>query len=189
MKISLIIPILNEEKKINRIIENILDLDGECEVIFVDGGSVDETVSIIGNRFKVYKSEKGRAKQMNLGAKMSSGEALLFLHCDSILPKTALKDIIKVLSDGYRLGCFRTKFDSDNILMKCCGFMSDFRVKYRQIAFGDQGIFIYREDFDRLDGYKEISIMEDYQFSLDANKIYKIGQTNTKIITSSRRFL
>jgi rSAM/selenodomain-associated transferase 2 len=189
LRFSIIIPVLNEEKNIGPIIDNILKVKGDYEIVFVDGGSNDNTVSIIADKYKVISSERGRAKQMNQGVCESKGEVLLFLHSDSILPESALEDIEKVLKSGYRVGCFKVKFDSNRLLMKCCGFMSNMRVRYRQIVFGDQGMFIYRDDFYKIGGFMDLPIMEDYQFSLEAKKYYSIGQTKSKIITSSRRFI
>ncbi|MCR1954482.1 TIGR04283 family arsenosugar biosynthesis glycosyltransferase [Clostridioides mangenotii] len=189
MRFSIIIPVLNEEKNIESIINNIEKIKGDFEVLFVDGGSRDNTVNFIGDRYKVVTSDRGRAKQMNYGVRESIGEVLLFLHCDSILPEGALEDIEQVLGKGHKVGCFRVKFDCNKPLMKCCGFMSNVRVKYRQLVFGDQGMFIFREDFYKLGGFTDIPIMEDYKFSMEAKKFYSIGQTKSYIITSSRRFI
>ena len=188
MKFSIIIPIYNEEKNILSIL-NILDkLKGYYEVIFSDGGSCDKTLDYIGNKYKIIKSEKGRGNQINNGSKVSSGDVLFFLHCDSIIEEDVLLKIEEKINKGYSVGCLKLRFDSKNILMKCCSVMSNARVKYRQIAFGDQGIFITRKAFENIGGMPNLPIMEDYQFSINVNKKYKICQVNSKIITSARRF-
>ena len=119
---------------------------------------------------------------MNYGASLSKGDILLFLHADSFLPSDALEQIHKIIYKGYKVGCFKIKFDSRSILMKICGFMSNLRVRLRNIAFGDQGIFIDRNYFYELGGFAEIPLMEDYQLSMDIKADgEKIALAETKI--------
>jgi rSAM/selenodomain-associated transferase 2 len=189
--ISIIIPILNEAENIDNLMANLEQLTGDFEVIFCDGGSTDDTVALIGDRFKVVTAPiKGRAYQMNTGAQASSGDVLFFLHADSVLPVTAISEIICVLEKGYDVGCFKIAFDSHSFWMKCCGFFSNLRVRTRNIAFGDQGIFIKRELFEQLGGFPELPLMEDYKLSINLKKQgYKFGMTNKKLLTSERRFV
>lgn len=189
MKISIIIPTYNEEKRISLLIDNLNKLDEDFEVIFSDGGSTDNTLSLIGNKYIVVNSKKGRANQMNFGAKYATGEVLFFLHCDSVLEKDALTKISDKINEGYSAGCFKLNFDSDNLSMKCCAYFSNLRVKYRQIAFGDQGIFVKKDVFYNIGEFPSLPIMEDYQLSINLKQNYKICQVNSKITTSARRFL
>ncbi|KMT22480.1 TIGR04283 family arsenosugar biosynthesis glycosyltransferase [Clostridium cylindrosporum] len=189
MKFSIIVPTLNEEENIQLLLENIKSLKGDYEVIFSDGGSKDKTLSIIGDKHKIVNSKKGRANQMNTAAKVSVGEVLLFLHCDSILQKDALLKIEEKINKGYSVGCFNIAFDSSSIWMKICGILSNLRVRLRQIAFGDQGIFMKREVFYEVGGIPSLPIMEDYELSLRLRKSYRICQVDSRIKTSSRRFI
>ena len=142
-KISIIVPVYNEASTIDELIDSLKQFKDYCEIIFVDGGSTDGTNRIIEGKHRlVYSPKKGRSFQMNYGASLSKGDILLFLHADSFLPSDALNQIQKIIFQGYKVGCFKIKFDSRNILMKICGFMSNLRVRLRNIAFGDQGIFI-----------------------------------------------
>lgn len=187
MRISIIIPIYNEKATITNTQDKLKTLAGDIEVIFVDGGSLDGTTDMIIEPFKLIKSEKGRANQMNKGALISSGEVLFFMHCDSVLPKNANKEIEAVMKN-YDAGYFGIKFDTNNILMKCCQVMSNLRAK-NGIVFGDQGIFIKRNLFFELGMFPKLPIMEDYQFSLNAKeKAIRFGKTKSRIITSDRRF-
>lgn len=187
MKISIIVPIYNEAATIKKMQNQLRMLSDEVEVIFVDGGSCDNTVQLISEYFKVISSQKGRANQMNSGALASSGEVLFFMHCDSVLPNTAIKEIEAVMKN-YDAGYFGIKFDTKNLLMKCCQLMSNIRAK-NGIIFGDQGIFIRKELFVKLGMFPSLPIMEDYQFALNAkqNNI-SFGKTKNKIVTSDRRF-
>ena len=190
-KISIIVPVYNEASTIDELIESLEQFKDYCEIIFVDGGSTDGTNRIIEEKHRlVYSPKKGRSFQMNYGASLSKGDILLFLHADSFLPSDALNQIQKIIFQGYKVGCFKIKFDSRNILMKICGFMSNLRVRLRNIAFGDQGIFISRSYFYELGGFAEIPLMEDYQLSMDIKADgEKIALAGTKIKTSERRFV
>lgn len=188
MRISVIIPTYNEEKVIAQLITSLQKIKEKCEILFVDGGSTDKTVEMIGKEFSVITSEKGRAKQMNAGARQSSGDVLFFLHCDSEIPDTALEEIETVMKK-HRAGCFGIAFHSKNFFMFTCRVISNHRVKDRKVMFGDQGIFIERDLFFEIGMYPEIPIMEDYQLSLTLKeKGIRLGMAKNRIFTSDRRF-
>ncbi len=189
MKVSVIIPVYNEEKTIEGLLQTLRPVKEKTEILFVDGGSTDRTLSLIPEEYRVLHGVKGRARQMNYGAQKSSGDVLFFLHCDSELPKDAIEQIEAVMRK-YRVGCFGIAFHSKNIWMKCCQIISNHRIKDRKIMFGDQGIFIRRNLFFDLGGFPELPIMEDYQFSLTLKELgVKIGIAKKRIYTSDRRFV
>lgn len=186
--ISVIVPVYNEEKTISALLEQLRTIQEKCEIILVDGGSTDRTLEYIDSDFTVLHSEKGRAKQMNLGAKESTGDILFFLHCDSELPKKPLEQIRFVMKD-YRVGCFGIAFHSKNFFMFTCRVISNHRIKDRNVVFGDQGIIIDRKLFFDTGMFPEIPVMEDYQLSLSLKeKGEKIGIAKKRIYTSDRRF-
>lgn len=187
-KISVIIPVYNEETTIKALLSQLRMLKDRCEILFVDGGSTDRTLEYIDSDFRVLRSEKGRAKQMNLAAKESTGDILFFLHCDSELPEKPLEQIRYVMKD-YRWGCFGIAFHSKNFFMFTCRVISNHRIKDRKVVFGDQGIFIDRDLFFEIGMYPEIPLMEDYQLSLTLKERgEKIGIAKKRIYTSARRF-
>ena len=187
-KISIIVPIYNEETTIEKLQEQLENLQGKCEIILVDGGSTDATLSMIRPGFKVLHSEKGRANQMNLGAKESTGDILFFLHSDSELPKRPLEEIKAVIKD-HEAGCFGIAFHSRQFFMWTCRVISNHRIKDRKVMFGDQGIFITRELFFKAGMFPALPIMEDYQFSLTLKEMgVKLGIARHRIYTSDRRF-
>lgn len=187
-RISVIVPIYNEEKTIGKLLESLRRIKNRCEIILVDGGCTDQTLEYIGSDFKLLHSEKGRAKQMNLGAEESTGDILFFLHCDSELPKRPLEQIRSVMKD-YRVGCFGIAFHSRNFFLFTCRVISNHRIKDRNVVFGDQGIFIDRKLFFDVGMFPELPVMEDYQFSLSLKERgEKIGITRNRIYTSDRRF-
>lgn len=187
-RISVIIPVYNEEKTIVRMQEQLKQYQSRCEILFVDGGSTDRTLEWIEPGFRVIRSKKGRAGQMNAGARESHGDVLFFLHCDSELPEHFLAQIRYVMKD-YRAGCFGIAFHSRNFFMWTCRVISNHRVKGRKVMFGDQGIFIDRELFFEVGMFPELPIMEDYQFSLTLKeKGIRPGMARHRIYTSDRRF-
>lgn len=188
--ISIVIPIYNEEKNIKKIQNNLSILKGEFEVIFCDGGSEDNTLKLIEDKYTVIKSPKGRANQMNYGSNVAKGDVLFFLHCDSKIEEDIIIKIEDEINKGCKVGCLKLKFDNEMIWMKVCAYMSNLRVKLRKIAFGDQGIFVKKEIFEEIGGMPNLPIMEDLEFSLimRRNKYY-FNQIDSYIETSARRFL
>lgn len=188
LRISIIVPIYNEEKTIAAMLAQLRPLKKSCEILLVDGGSKDGTLELITPDFQLLHSPKGRANQMNLGARKSRGDVLFFLHCDSELPARALAEIRYVMKD-YRAGCFGIAFHSRHFFLWTCRVISNHRVKDRRVMFGDQGIFIARELFFQAGGFPELPVMEDYQFSLTLKDMgVKLGIARRRIYTSDRRF-
>ena len=167
MKLSIIIPCLNEEEHIGRLLHffNSCDHSSEQEIIVVDGGSSDKTVEIaekIG--VKVLKTEKAnRAVQMNLGAKHACNEVLYFVHADTLPPKSYFEDIKKALSKGYEMGCYRSDLSAGGILLRVNSFFTRFHWLF--CRGGDQSFFIPKDLFSSLGMYDEsYQIMEEYDF-------------------------
>lgn len=187
--VSIIIPVLNEEKGIVGLQKNLKKLSGEYEVIFSDGGSTDKTLEQISPEFRVVRGEKGRGCQMNRAAKEAAGDILFFIHSDVRLKREVLLSIPDQVRRGEAAGCLKIVFDSPHILMRICGFMSNLRVKFRRIVFADQGIIIQKDLFWKMGGMPELPLMEDYEFSLrmKRSKIPFI-RLNSPILVSSRRF-
>lgn len=189
-RIAVIVPTYNEGANIENLAINLKTLIGNAEIIIVDGGSADDTLKLAKKYFKVILSpRKGRGAQMNYAAQLCESDILFFLHADSILEKDALTKIKAAIQSGKRAGCFSLRFDSSKINMKLAAFMSRLRVKLRNIAFGDQGIFIEKTLFFELGGFRDIALMEDYQLSMDLKERgIRIVQLRSKIITSGKMF-
>ena len=190
MAISIIIPTLNEEENIRKLLDNLKNLKGDFEVIFSDGGSLDKTLDIIKDfsNYKIINTDRGRAKQLNNGAKESNNDILFFLHADSVIEENALTKIEDFIKNGNKVGCLKIKFDSKKILMNIFAVLSNLRVKYRNIAFGDQGIFIEKKFFEDIGMFEDIPLMEDYKLSIKLKSICRIKYIDSYIISSSRRF-
>ncbi|GFN35012.1 TIGR04283 family arsenosugar biosynthesis glycosyltransferase [Tepidimicrobium xylanilyticum] len=187
--ISIIVPVLNEGKTIENLLKDLSGLSGEKEIIVVDGGSHDNTVEIASKYSKVVGSKKGRGKQMNEGAKTARGNVLWFVHSDSKVSQDALGGIEEAITEGYIGGGFSLYFnDYDTKFMRFVSTTSNWRARYLKLFFGDQGIFIRRDIFNDLGGYKEIELMEDWDFSRRMAKKGKMKLLDIKIGTSARRF-
>ena len=191
LKISVIIPTFNEEKTAGYMKRQLKDHAGgrdDVEIIFVDGGSTDETLPILGDDYRVISTKKARGAQLDLGAMNSSGDVLFFLHCDSVLPPDFIAEIKNcMLSHSY--GCFGIRFSSRNLFMFTNRFISNYRAFVRGIPFGDQGIFIDRDLFFETGMFPDSSLMEDYEFSMRLRRYgIRPGMTRKRILTSARRY-
>ena len=188
MKISVIIPALNEARGIFPCLHSVKTQQGEFELIVIDGGSLDGTVEVARPHARTIHSEKGRAVQMNSGARHSTGEVLLFLHADSCLPPGAFTLMDRVLVDPRIVGgTFRLRFDRQEFLLRAIAFFT--RFKFRYFPYGDQGLFVRRSVFHRLNGFAEIPFMEDVDFLRRLHRAGWVTLLKKPVTTSARRFL
>lgn len=189
MLVSIIIPTLNEEGSINRLLQQLqMYRQQGHEVIIVDGGSKDNTCSISKKLSdKLIESNPGRAAQMNTGAEEASNNILWFLHADTFLPENAIEPIQKTLIH-YDWGRFNIKLSGSNSLFRIIEKMINLRSCFVGIATGDQGIFVKRETFKRVNGYSILPLMEDVDLSKKLKIISKPACLKERLITSSRRW-
>ena len=188
-KISVITVVYNDVKHIRETMESFFSQTWEeKEYIVIDGGSTDGTSEELAREFRVLATSKGRARQMNEGARATSGDVIFFLHADSILPPSPVDQILRV-ARTHDAGCFGIRFDRRHPVLWFCSWMSNARVRVRGIAYGDQGIFIRRELFEEVGGFPDLPIMEDLQLSLNLRaRGVRFAMTRSRITTSSRRF-
>ena len=192
--ISVVIPVLNEEARIGRTLEGLGGMDGFDEVIVVDGGSIDRTVTIARSfpEVKVFEASRGRARQMNAGAEAASGDAILFLHADVSLPPDAAELIERALGrHGAIAGAFQTWTISDTRAgrLGLLLHLADLRSRYTSLPYGDQAIFVNARVFRELGGYPDQPLMEDLEFSRRLKRRGKIVRVSANVTVSGRRFV
>src|ERR1051325_3406147 len=187
--ISVILPVLNEERVIAQTLQSLLSLM-PYEIIVVDGGSTDRTRAICEQfGVRVLTSEPGRARQMNCGAKEAIGDVLLFLHADTKLPASALQDISAAMRDAdCPAGRFDLEIDARHWMLKIIARSINYRSRMTKIATGDQAIFVRRSVFQSMGGFQDVPLMEDIAFCRALKGIGPIACLTTRVITSGRRW-
>ena len=188
--LSIIIPVLNEEAYISSLLNYLKE---HCtgltrEIIVVDGGSNDQTLSLARQEaIKVIQSKKGRASQMNTGALNATGKIFYFLHVDTFPPAEFEKVIINAVQSNDLAGCFQMKFDSESRFLSFFAWFT--RFNHRLCRGGDQSLFITRELFEQAGGFDEnFEIYEDTEF---ISRLYKLNGFKILpqlVTTSARRY-
>ncbi len=191
-KISIIIPVLNESEIIGDLLQHLYLQSNPkliAEIIVVDGGSSDQTKDIVATFQDVILlvSQKGRAKQMNEGARHATGNILYFLHADSFPPRNFDALIIKEFNKNNVAGCFRMQFDSTHWWLRLASWLTQF--KWRACRGGDQSQFISASLFNEIGGYDESYII--YEDNILINELYSKKEfvvIQQKIKTSARLY-
>lgn len=191
-QISIIIPTFNEANNISNLLYYILQNTSKeniADIIVVDGGSTDNSQKIVSEfeSITLLLSKKGRAKQMNLGAKNANGNTLYFLHADCFPPKNFDKHIIEQVEKNNNAGCFIMKFNSKHWWLKLAGLLT--RLPFKSCRGGDQSLFISKSLFNTVGGFDEnFKIYEDNDLisKLYARKQFIIIQK--WLTTSSRHY-
>lgn len=185
-RLTVVVPALNEAAGIRRCLEGLAPLRARGhEVIVVDGGSADGTrplAAMLADR--VLEAPRGRARQMNAGAAAAAGDALLFLHADTLLPEGADRLVLDAL-DARAWGRFDVRLDSPRGALAVVAFFMNARSRLTGIATGDQAIFVRRADFA---GFPEIVLMEDVAFSKAMRRVSPPACLRARVLTSARRW-
>jgi len=191
MKISIIIPVLNEASVIVQSLSSLQPFRQKGhEVIVVDGGSDDDTMFLskpLADR--VIQSPRGRSRQMNTGTTLARGDLLLFLHADTFLPEGADQIINEEIKRRKKVwGHFDVKLSGRHWLLRIVELLMNLRSRLSHIATGDQGIFVKREIFEALGGFPEIDLMEDITLSKILKRYGRPICLWQRVLTSSRRW-
>lgn len=186
--ISVIIPTLNEEKCLEKTI--LSAKKGDVEIIVADGGSNDGTVALASKMAdKVVSAGQGRGPQMNVGASTAKGDILLFLHADTVLPEIWDRSVIETLHEPLVAGgAFRFSVAEKNLPFRFIAFLVNLRSKYLSLPYGDQAIFVKKDIFEKIGGFREIPIMEDVELVRSIRKYGKIRIAEAPVEISPRRW-
>lgn len=191
MRISIIIPTLNEEKSLLTLLPFLKKNDGEgqLEIIVCDGGSTDHTKSIVeffDMQFIACK-QKGRPFQMNEGAAMAKNEILYFLHADTFPPSSFVDDIFQGIKEGFEAGCFQYQFDSDRKLLQRQARLT--RLPYLIFRGGDQSLYITKSLFEKINGFDpHYFVMEDYDMIRRLRKHTRFKIIPKQAVVSARKY-
>ena len=189
MTVSVIVPVLNEAEIIESALKQVTSLQGNFEIIVVDGGSSDQTVSLARRFAVVLSSPKGRAAQMNAGAKAAKGDILLFLHADTSLPGNALPAVEKALKDPEIAGGrFKIKLDETGWEYRMVETGINVRDYLIKGFTGDQVIFVRKSVFESLGGYLNMPLMEDLDFGRRLCRAGRVIRLPLTVVTSARRW-
>jgi rSAM/selenodomain-associated transferase 2 len=190
--ISIIIPVLNEATIIKKTLGQLTQYS-EIEIIVVDGGSQDETVTIAKSSANIVKVltviGKGRAGQMNAGANLAQSDILLFLHADTQLPANFIELVSKTLKQKRIIaGAFELAIDSSGIPLRGIEILVKMRSRLLSLPYGDQALFISKQAFIQAGGFADLPIMEDFEFIQRVGKLGRIAIAPAAVTTSGRRW-
>lgn len=191
--LSVIVPVLNERTAITSLLDSFAKKSRDIELIICDGGSSDGTLQALRqstlDNLIVLNSPRGRANQMNAGAKKAAGDILLFLHADTCLPEEAFGEIEQTLADARVAGGrFRVKLDNPTWPYRIIAAMINWRDAVFGGFTGDQAIFIRRSVFKKIGGFRPLELCEDLDMARRLKQEGKVVRLRTAVMTSSRRW-
>jgi len=193
-RIAVIVPVLDEERVAPALAARLAALTADTptvETIVVDGGSRDGTVAALERAgLRVIASPRGRGAQMNAGAAATTAPALLFLHADTALPAGALAAIAAALDGDPRTvgGCFRVRIASRDPRLRAAARLINLRSRLLPSATGDQALFVRRDAFERLGGFRPLALMEDLDFVARLARLGRFCLLPSAVETSARRW-
>ncbi len=190
-RLSIIIPTFNEEDSLDLLLQTAKEHSGKLvrEIIIADGGSTDGTLAVAErNNVKIKLcTRKGRAAQMNQGAKEANGNVLYFLHADTLPPNKFDRQIAHTIRSGIHCGCFQLSFDDPHPLLRFYAWFTRFSTTL--VRFGDQSLFVTKNLFEKIGGFDDsLTVMEDQLIVRSLKKVSKFKVLDDRVITSARRY-
>jgi rSAM/selenodomain-associated transferase 2 len=199
--ISVIMPTYNEEKVLPGTLQALFAQPGKFETIVVDGGSTDRTCAFVSGlaispqssvlgAVRLLTAPKGRASQMNAGAKQATGEWLLFLHADTLLPEGAIQQLNDMERDQtIQAGGFMHQFSGNDWRLRFISFLDNFRCTRSRVIYGDQALFVRRTLFEQLGGFPNQPILEDVAFCERLIRVTQPLLLPSAVVTDARKFV
>jgi rSAM/selenodomain-associated transferase 2 len=191
MRLAIVIPALDEAANLSWLLPDLARGCPGAEIVVVDGGSRDDTAAVVARQPgpRLLASARGRALQMNHGARATEGDTLLFLHADTRLPDGAAGAIEQTLAEpGVVAGRFDVRFDNERPLFRVIAWFMNTRSRASGICTGDQAIFVRRADFEAVGGYPDIPLMEDIELSRRLKRRGRLRALRLRVTTSARKW-
>jgi rSAM/selenodomain-associated transferase 2 len=191
MQLSIVVPTLNEAARVVAALEALRPLRAAGhEVVVIDGGSGDGTPDLAAPLAdRVANAHRGRAHQMNAGARLAGGDVLLFLHADTRLPARADRLVLDGLAgSGRAWGRFDVRIDGRHPLLRFVAVLMNARSRWTGIATGDQAIFVRRDAFAAVGGFPPVPLMEDIALSAALKRVSRPLCLHARVSTSGRRW-
>lgn len=186
-ELSVVIPAYNVEPALELAIGTAQH--GNCAAFIAAAGDYQASLGVAASEnVEGCSGAVGRARQMNAGARQTRGKWLLFLHADSLLPPDFYEQLEQVFDGGAVGGAFKLRLDAPSFAARIVEWGVFLRCRFCGLPYGDQALFVTREAFEQLGGFRELPIMEDYDFVLRLRKLGKIRLCNSSVVTSSRRW-
>jgi rSAM/selenodomain-associated transferase 2 len=194
--ISVIVPVFNEGEELSALVKHLQSLPGLDDVVIVDASTDSKSRAVLEHlretqspRFQFVRSDiASRSIQMNQGAALAAGDALLFLHADTRLPNEVATLVDSQLSSHCHWGRFDIRLDASGMVYRLLEKMINIRSRLRHIATGDQAIFVSKQAFDSVGGFPPIVLMEDIGLSKKLKNQSSPGLISTPVVTSARRW-
>lgn len=191
MRLSIVVPALDEAANLARLLPDLRRVWPDTEIIVADGGSRDGTTDVVRGQagVRLVEGARGRARQMNAGARQAGGDVLLFLHADTRLPDGAPGAIATALADPAVVGGrFDVRFDSRRRVLGMVAWFMNARSRATGICTGDQAIFVRRAAFEAVGGYPDIPLMEDIELCRRLKARGRLAALRARVTTSARKW-
>ncbi|NUS53659.1 MAG: glycosyltransferase family 2 protein [Streptomycetaceae bacterium] len=189
LSVSIVVPVLNEAGILDAALHRLRRDFPDCELIVADGGSTDGTPELAAQHATVIHAPRGRARQMNAGARQTTGEVLWFVHADTTVAPAALGQIRACLTDPAVVGGgLSLRFDHRSPGLDLLAWASTRRARHLHQIFGDQAMFVRRSVFTELGGFPELPIMEDLELSRRLHRRGRLCVLPATATASARRF-
>lgn len=189
-EVSIVVPVLNEAAGIEDCVRRLRRDFPSCELVVVDGGSTDATATLAARHARVVTSPPGRGRQLNAGARVTTGAVLWFVHADCVVPPVALPAVLSALADPAVVGGgLRLAFDQRSAGLTWLAWSSNQRARKLGWIFGDQALFVRRTVFDTLGGFPELPLMEDLEFSRRLRRAGRLTVLPATCTASARRLV
>jgi rSAM/selenodomain-associated transferase 2 len=191
MRISVIIPVLNERVNIASTVDSARNAIIDPEIIAVDGGSTDGSLEWLQEQpgIKLVQSARGKGAQQNAGAKIASGDVFLFLHADCLLPSNAGAMLNQVMQEQKIAGgCFLARWSRNTMALRVISFGMNLRTRIRKTSYGDQALFMRSTTFREVGGFPDWPLFEDAELVRKIKTVGRFKVVNSPVTMSARRF-